>query len=67
MNREDHIPTVLAGAAWRASSYSGGQGNCVEVADGFVAVLPVRDSKRPGGPLLVVSRDAWRTFLDQLR
>ncbi|MFD5316079.1 DUF397 domain-containing protein [Streptomyces sp. NPDC127098] len=42
-------------AAWRRSSYSNQDGgNCVEVADGFPGVLPIRDSKRPDGPVLVV-------------
>lgn len=35
---------------WRKSSYSGGgNGECLEVADGH-PVVPVRDSKRPQGP-----------------
>ncbi|MGX1477861.1 UNVERIFIED_CONTAM: hypothetical protein RKD50_006669 [Streptomyces canus] len=67
MSREDHIPTALAEAVWRASSYSGGQGNCVEVAGGFAAALPVRDSKLPGGPALVFSHNAWNALLSQLR
>ena len=39
------------GAVWRRSSYSNqAGGDCVEVADGFHAAVPVRDSKVPGGP-----------------
>ncbi|MEU1290088.1 DUF397 domain-containing protein, partial [Kitasatospora sp. NPDC005856] len=30
--------------------FSGNQGNCIEVADGFAGVVPVRDSKDPDGP-----------------
>lgn len=67
MSRADHISTAPAEAAWRASSYSGGQGNCVEVADGLPAVLPVRDSTRPTGPVLAFSHHAWSAFLDHLR
>lgn len=67
MSSEAHIPIPLAEATWRASSYSGGQGNCVEVTDGFPAVLPVRDSKRPTGPVLVFSYSAWNGFLNHLR
>ncbi len=57
----DEAPTMPA-AAWRKSSYSGGSGNCVEVAalGGGVAV---RDSKDPGGPSLVLAPGAWRAFL----
>ncbi|MFH8975202.1 DUF397 domain-containing protein [Streptomyces sp. NPDC017890] len=39
------------GVAWRRSGYSNQEGgDCVEVADGFTGVVPVRDSKVPGGP-----------------
>ena len=47
---------------WRKSTFSGNNGNCVEVAalpDGRVAV---RDSKDPAGGTLVFTRaeiDAW--------
>ncbi|MFI9462621.1 DUF397 domain-containing protein [Streptomyces xiamenensis] len=51
---------------WRASSYSGGQGDCVEIADGTPGHIPVRDSKRPAGPVLVFGRDAWRAFVGRL-
>ncbi|RBM20719.1 DUF397 domain-containing protein [Streptomyces sp. PT12] len=49
---------------WRSSTYSsGGSGNCLEVADGGRGVVPVRDSKRTDGPMLVVATDAWRAFV----
>ncbi|MEU0393077.1 DUF397 domain-containing protein [Streptomyces sp. NPDC006208] len=54
----------LSMAQWRKSSYSDGQGgSCVEVADGFPRVLPVRDSKRPEGPALVFGADGWAPFV----
>ncbi len=56
----------LSGAKWRTSSYSGGNNECVEVADGVPHVVPVRDSKRPTGPFVAFSHDTWRTFLDHL-
>ncbi|MFH0244600.1 DUF397 domain-containing protein [Streptomyces sp. HK10] len=49
------------------SSHSGGQGNCVEVADDAPGTVPVRDSKRPTGPMLGISPGAWGAFLDHLR
>ncbi|THA78164.1 DUF397 domain-containing protein [Streptomyces sp. A0642] len=59
--------TVTGGAAWRKSSYSGTNGgDCVEVADGCAASVPVRDSKNPGGPVLVVGADAWQGFVEGL-
>lgn len=54
----------LTGALWRKSSYSNGNGgNCVEVADGFTGVMPVRDSKDPQGPALLFRAEAWADFL----
>ncbi|UQX01922.1 DUF397 domain-containing protein [Streptomyces sp. RerS4] len=53
---------------WRKSSYSNGDGgNCVEVADGVSGVVPVRDSKVQGGPVLVVSAAAWVPFVDGIK
>ncbi|MFD7130284.1 DUF397 domain-containing protein [Streptomyces sp. NPDC059894] len=58
----------LKNARWRKSSYSGSTGgDCVEVADGFPGAVPVRDSKNPAGPALLIGPDAWRDFLDGLR
>lgn len=58
--------TEVAGP-FRKSSYSGQEGNCVEVADTADHGRAVRDSKHPedGGPLLTVSRDSWRDFIQQ--
>ncbi|MDT0310043.1 DUF397 domain-containing protein [Streptomyces sp. DSM 44917] len=53
--------------SWRKSSYSNGDGNCVEVADGVPEVVPVRDSKNPGGPALAVPAGAWAAFVTSLR
>ncbi|MFJ8360073.1 DUF397 domain-containing protein [Streptomyces sp. NPDC093984] len=51
-------------ARWRKSSYSNGEGgDCVEVADGVPDVVPVRDSKVPGGPVVLVSPAAWTAFV----
>ncbi|MFD7450620.1 DUF397 domain-containing protein [Kitasatospora sp. NPDC059827] len=59
---------VNSPTAWRKSSYSGGGGaNCVEVADGFADVTPVRDSKDPSGPALVFSATAWQAFITAVR
>ncbi|OQR58921.1 DUF397 domain-containing protein [Streptomyces maremycinicus] len=56
------------GAAWRRSSYSNQEGgNCVEVADGFRAVVPVRDSKAPHGPALCFEAASWAAFIGELK
>jgi hypothetical protein len=57
----------LSTARWHRSSYSNQSGGeCVEIADGFPGAVPVRDSKNPG-PALVVTADAWRTFLEDIK
>jgi hypothetical protein len=54
-------------AAWRKSSYSGGSGNCVEVAGNLPGAVAVRDSKNPDGPALVVTPRAWQALLSQAK
>jgi hypothetical protein len=63
------IPNSSAtGFAWTRSSYSGGNGNCVEVAHGALsAALPVRDSKQPAGPAVVFSDTGWGVFVDAVK
>jgi Domain of unknown function (DUF397) len=53
-------------AAWRTSSYSGTNGNCVEVGGTATAVL-VRDTKDRDGVALSISSDAWISFAASLR
>jgi hypothetical protein len=55
----------LSRAQWRKSSYSGNSGNCVEVA-GLGAAVAVRDSKKPAGPALMLSLQAWRQFTSDI-
>jgi hypothetical protein len=47
---------------WRKSSYSGGEGNCVEVAELPDGTRLVRDTKDRNGPVLRFSAAAWRRF-----
>ncbi|MEU5160313.1 DUF397 domain-containing protein [Streptomyces sp. NPDC020875] len=52
----------LATAEWTKSSYSGNGGQCVEWAPAHASatgIVPVRDSKRPDGPVLMVSTTAF--------
>ncbi|MFI9340771.1 DUF397 domain-containing protein [Streptomyces sp. NPDC052773] len=52
----------LANAAWFTSSYSSGQGECVEVAR-LPGAVAARDSKNPTGPVLVFTQDGWADFV----
>lgn len=53
---------------WRKSSYSGPEaGSCLEVLDGHPAGVPVRDSKNPHGPAVIVPASAWSTFVTAVR
>ncbi|MQS03690.1 DUF397 domain-containing protein [Streptomyces sp. OF1] len=54
---------------WIKSSYSGSNGgNCIEYAPATPGnAVPVRDSKRPHGPLLAVPRPAWTDFVGAVR
>ncbi len=51
----------LSRARWRTSTYSGSNGNCVEVAV-VTPVIAVRDSADPDGPALHFTPDQWTTF-----
>ena len=48
---------------FRKSSYSGAQGNCIEVASTAVGGHAVRDSKDQTGPILTFAPGGWQAFL----
>ncbi|WP_066935483.1 DUF397 domain-containing protein [Streptomyces sp. NBRC 110611] len=62
-----HTPQLSA-ARWRKSSYSNTNGgNCVEISDDFPGLVPVRDSKCPDGPALVIPAPVWAAFVQTLK
>jgi hypothetical protein len=63
------IASNFPGAAlWRKSSCSNESGgNCVEVASNLPGLAPVRDSKAPHRPAVVLSAPAWAPFIAALK
>ncbi|WP_394433879.1 DUF397 domain-containing protein [Streptomyces sp. SGAir0957] len=61
---EPIIPNAAAPSGWRKSSYSGSEGgSCLEVLDHHPTGVPVRDSKAPQGPALLISPQSWVSFI----
>ncbi|MEU6562929.1 DUF397 domain-containing protein [Nocardia nova] len=57
----------LCQADWFKSSYSEGDGECVEVAWLDGDKVGVRDSKNPTGPAIVFAPGEWDAFTADLR
>jgi Domain of unknown function (DUF397) len=53
--------------AWRKSTFSNSQGECVEVTDLDHNGRAVRDSKNPTGPALVFPATEWVAFTAGVR
>ncbi|MFE3180057.1 DUF397 domain-containing protein [Streptomyces violascens] len=53
---------------WVSSSYSQSNGGeCIQWVPEYATAtgrVPIRDSKAPNGPVLIVSADAWSGFVD---
>jgi hypothetical protein len=54
-------------APWVKSTYSGPQGNCVEVAFLDGGEVAMRNSRYPDGAALVFTRAEWDAFLSGAR
>jgi hypothetical protein len=59
---------IIQGATdtWTKSSYSGGNGACVEVKSPVVAAIAVRDSKVPAGPSITFVPESWNAFVREV-
>ncbi len=67
MNHTQRAATLPPEIEWRTSSYSGGQGNCLEAAMNLPHSVPVRDTKHRGaGPVLHIPHRSWTAFLASL-
>lgn len=51
---------------WRKATYSLSNGNCVEVGTGQ-ALIAVRDSTDPDGPVISVSPGEWAEFTEYVK
>ncbi|MFE7129952.1 DUF397 domain-containing protein [Streptomyces sp. NPDC057638] len=60
---------IIQGATdmWTKSSYSGGNGACVEVRSPDVQEIAVRDSKNPAGPSIAFLPGVWTAFVSEVR
>jgi hypothetical protein len=56
----------LAGLSWIKANFSNHNGACVEIAS-TPDKIAIRDSKDPGGPILVYTPIEFRAFLDGAR
>lgn len=57
----------MNGLDWFKSSYSSGNGQCVECATLPGGGMAVRDTQDRGGAVLSVPADAWQTFTAWLK
>jgi Domain of unknown function (DUF397) len=53
----------LVESGWRKSSYSLGNGECIEIASTDVGVVMIRDSKNPDGATILCAPAEWRSFI----
>jgi hypothetical protein len=59
--------TDLSQAIWRKARRSSHNGGCVEIAANLPGVTAVRDSKRPADGAHVVGREAFASFLADVK
>ncbi|MFE0420895.1 DUF397 domain-containing protein [Streptomyces sp. NPDC058953] len=45
--------------SWHKSTHSTNGGNCIEFGKGLPGVVPLRDSQRPQGPIIMLTPQAW--------
>ncbi|MFJ2212437.1 DUF397 domain-containing protein [Streptomyces sp. NPDC101062] len=62
-----HTPELNA-AHWRKSSYSNTNGGaCVEITEDLPGLVPVRDSKLPHSPIVIIPARSWTAFVTTLK
>jgi hypothetical protein len=61
------MTTPRAMGPWRKSSYSGANGDCVEIADLPAGGRAVRDSKNPDGGFFRFGAGEWAAFVQSVK
>jgi Domain of unknown function (DUF397) len=61
------LAPLLGAVTWRKSKHSNAYGECVELAELAAGMIAVRNSRYPGGPVLIHSRVALAVFLRAVR
>ncbi|MFF0430302.1 DUF397 domain-containing protein [Streptomyces sp. NPDC004520] len=59
-------PTQFTADGWFKSSASAAQNECVEINTSTPAIVGVRDSKTPGGPVLAFEPAAFSAVIEAL-
>ncbi|MCF6472112.1 DUF397 domain-containing protein [Nonomuraea sp. MG754425] len=59
---ELELNAELTAATWRKSSFSGDNGNCLEIAPLSGGRVGIRDTERPDRLPFVVSASVWTAF-----
>jgi hypothetical protein len=57
------LATLLPRAIWIKSSHSNPVGECVELANPTKREIAVRNSRHPGGPVLIFTRAEMAAFI----
>lgn len=52
---------------WVTSSYSAGNGACVQMGITSDPGVLLRDSKDPDGPMLLVTQESWAVFIQGVK
>jgi uncharacterized protein DUF397 len=61
------LAALLGAVTWRKSKHSNPYGNCVELAGLAASLIAVRNSRHPGGPVLICSHTEMAAFLHAVR
>ena len=67
MREHLHVHLQFRGLVWRKSTASNPNGNCVELAELAGGNIGVRNSRHPGGPMLVYTRAEIAAFIAGVR